>query len=127
MGILYDLAGQLDIILKAVSRALDHNRGEAAVDAALAGLEIGAVIKVQHDGDLRAFDDGRLDQLEQVGVVGIGAGALGDLQDDRGLFLAAGLGDALNDLHVVDVESADGIAAVIRLFEHFGRGYKWHN
>ena len=59
-------------------------------------------------------------------MVGVGPGALGDLEDHRGLLLAAGLGDALDDLHVVDVEGADGVTAVIGLLEHFGRSNKGH-
>ena len=126
MGILDDLAGQGDVVLEAVGGAVDHDGGEAAVDAALAGLEVGAVIQMQDDGDIRVLDDGSLDQLHQIGVVGIGARALGNLQDDGGLQLAAGLGDALHDLHVVDVESADGVAAVVSLLEHFGSSYQSH-
>ena len=42
------------------------------------------------------------------------------------LFLA-GLGDTLHDLHVVDVERADGVSAVIGFFEHFSRCYERHN
>ena len=54
----------------------------------LHGLEVGAVVQMQGDGDVRALDDGSLDQLHQIGVVGIGARALGNLQDDGSLHLA---------------------------------------
>ena len=107
--------------------AVDHDRGEAAVDAGLAGLEVGAVVQMQGDGQLGVAQDGSLDQLHQVVVVRIGAGALGDLEDDRGLLLGAGFGDALDDFHIVDIERADGVAAVVGLLEHFGRGYERHN
>ncbi len=60
-------------------------------------------------------------------MVRVGAGTLGNLKNDGSVFLLAGLGDALHDLHVVDVERADGVAAVIRLLEHFGRGNEWHD
>ena len=43
------------------------------------------------------------------------------------VILLAGLSDALHDLHVVDVERADGVAAVIRLLEHFSGCYERHN
>ena len=72
-------------------------------------------------------DDSGLDQLDQIVVVGIGAGALGNLQNDRSVLFLAGFGDALNDFHVVDVESADGVAAVVSLLEHFGCSYQRHN
>ena len=106
---------------------VDHDGGKAAVDAGLAGLEVGAVVQVQGDGDVGALDDSGLHQLDQIGVVGIGTGALGNLQDHRGVDLAGGLGDALNDLHVVDVEGADGVPAVIGLGKHFFRSYKGHS
>jgi hypothetical protein len=48
------------------------------------------------------------------------ARALGDLQDQRSPQILRGFGDALDDLHIVDVERADGVSARIRLFEHFG-------
>ena len=126
MGILDDLAGQGDVVLEAVGGAVDHDGGEAAVDAALAGLEVGAVIQMQDDGDIRVLDDGSLDQLHQIGVVGIGAGALGNLQDHGSVLLLASLGNALHDLHIVDVERADGIAAIIGFLEHFSRSNQWH-
>ena len=52
---------------------------------ALAGLEVGAVVQVQRDGQVGIFDDGSLHQLHQIGVVGVGAGALGHLENDRRL------------------------------------------
>ena len=70
---------------------------------------------------------GSLDELDEIGVVGVGARAAGDLQDDGSFDLGRGLGDALDDLHVVDVERADGIAALIRLAEHFLCGYDRHD
>ena len=84
------------------------------------------MIQMQSDRDFRILDHSSLNQLDQVGVVGIGAGALGNLQDDGSLQLAGGFGDALDDFHVVDVESADSIAAVIGLLKHFCSGYEWH-
>ena len=70
---------------------------------------------------------GSLDELDEIGVVGVGTRAAGDLQDDGSLDLGRGLGDALDDLHVVDVERTDGIAALIRLAEHFLCGYDRHD
>ena len=34
--------------------------------------------------------------------------------------------DTLNDLHVVDVESTDGVTAVISLLKHLGSSDQWH-
>ena len=83
------------------------------------------------DGQVKAggflgVGDGGLDELHQVDVLGILAGAGGDLQDQGSLLLDRGLGDALDDLHVVDVESADGVAAVIGFLEHLSGSYDRH-
>ncbi len=126
VSVLNDLTGDLDVLSERLGGSVDHNGGEAAVDAGLAGLEAVAVIQMQRDRDLRALDGSGLNQLHQVGVVGIGARALGHLQDNRSLLLAAGFGDGLNDFHVVHVESADSVAAVISLLEHFGSSNKSH-
>ena len=88
MGVLNDLLGQGDVLLKGLAGTVDHDGGKAAVDAGLAGLEVGAVIQMQGDGQVGVFDDGRLDQLHQISVVGVSAGALGHLEDDGRLLLA---------------------------------------
>ena len=126
VGVLHHLLGDLDVLGKGLGGGVNHDGGKAAINAGLAGLKAVAVIQVEHDGDLGALNDGGLHQLHQVGVVGVGPGALGDLEDHRGLLLAAGLGDALDDLHVVDVESADGIAAGISFLKHLGCSYEGH-
>ena len=92
----------------------------------LHSLKAVAVVQVQADGQA-GLNDGGLHQLDQIGVVGIGAGALGDLEDQGSVDLFGRFGDALDDLHVVDIERADGVTAVIGLLEHFGGGYQWHN
>ena len=119
MGILNDLAGQGNVILERMGGTVDHNGGETAVDAGLTGLEIGAVVQMQGDGDLG--------KLHKIGVIGICAGALRNLQDKRCFFLTGSFRDALYDFHIVDVESADSIAASIRFLEHFGRGNQCHS
>ncbi len=122
VGVLDDLAGDGDVLGEGLGAGVDHDGGEAAVDAGLAGLKIRAVVQVQGDGDVGALDDGGLHQLHKIGVVGVGAGALADLEDQRRVLFPGGLGDALDDLHVVHVESADGVAAVIGFFKHLGGG-----
>ena len=126
MRILDDLTGQGDILLKGLGGGVDHNGGKAAVDAALAELEGVAVIQMQRDRDFGIFDDRSFDELDKIGVVGIGAGALGDLENDRALQLPCRFRDSLHDLHIVNVECADGVSSVISLFEHFFCGYKCH-
>ena len=75
MGVLDDLAGDLDVLVEGLGGGVDHDGGEAAVDAGLAGLEVGAMVQMQGNGDLGALDDSGLDQLDQVGVVGVGCDA----------------------------------------------------
>ncbi len=131
MGVLDDLLGQSDVVLEGLGGAVDHDGGEAAVDAALAQLEGVAVVQMHADGEIEASGllsvlDGSLNQLHQVGMLGIGARALGDLKDQRSMLLNSSLGDALDDFHVVYVESADGVAAVVGLLEHLFGSYDCH-
>ena len=126
VGILHHLLGDLDVFGEGLGRGVDHDGGKAAVNAGFAGLKVGAVVQVQDDGNFGALQHRRLDQLDQVCVVGISPGTLGDLQDDRGLLLPAGFRDALHDFHIVDIESAYGIAAVISFLKHFLRSYQRH-
>ncbi len=126
VGIFDNLAGHLDVLFITVMRAVDHDGGEAAVDAALAELERVAVIQVQGDGQI-GLDQGRLHQLDQVGMVGVFTGAGRNLQDQGGLQVLGRLGDTLDDLHVVDIESTDGVTAFIGFLEHLFRVDEWHN
>ena len=127
MRVLDNLLGDLDVLGKGLGGSVDHDGGKAAVDASLAGLKVGTMVQMQNDGDLGALNDSRLDELDEVGVVCIGARALGNLQNHRRMLFLARLGDALDNFHVVDVESADGVAAVVCLLEHFGRSYQCHD
>ena len=126
VSVLYDFTGDLDVLLEGLGGSVDHDGSEAAVDAGLAGLEAVAVVQVQSDGNFGALDNSSLNQLHQVGVVSVGAGTLGNLQDDGSLLFLTSLSDGLNDLHVVDVESADGVTAVISLLKHLGSIDKSH-
>ena len=119
MGVLNNLLGQGDVLLKGQRGTIDHDGGKATVDAGFAGLEVGAVIQMQGDGQVGIFDDGRFHQLHQISVVGVSTGALGHLEDDGRFLFAARLGDALDDLHIVDVEGTDGVTAGVGFFEHF--------
>ena len=125
VGILHDLAGQRDVVLKGMLGAVDHNGGEPAVDARLADVEIRAVVQMQGQVNA-AVGNGCLCQRHEVRRFGVLPRACGDLQDDGGLNLTCCLGNRLHDLHVVDVEGADGVTARIRLFEHRGSCDKSH-
>ena len=126
VSIFHHLAGQGNVLGEGLGGGIDHHGGEAVLDAGLAQLKAVAVVQMQHNGQAR-LNNGGLHQLLQIGAVGIGARALGHLQDQGGLQLSGGLGNPLNDLHVVDVEGTDGVTAVVSLLEHFLGSNQWHN
>jgi hypothetical protein len=72
------------------------------------------------DGQVGVLQGG-LDHLHEVNVLGILARALAHLQDHRRVFHFRGLGDTLDDLHVVNVERPDRIPAGVGFLEHFFR------
>ena len=126
VGVGHDLLGELDVLLEGKVAAVDHDAGEAAVNAALAGLEAVAVVEVENDLGLlaaeflgvlnRAF--GHVAENRGVRVL---AGALGDLHDDGRLRLDRRLDDGLHLLHRVEVEGRNSISALDRLREHLLR------
>ena len=120
-----DLAGECDIVFKRMMRAVDHNGGKAAVDAAFAQFKGVAVVKMHTDRKI-GLDDRGFDQFHKIGVVGVLPCARADLKDQWCVFFLCGLGDALDDFHIVYVERTDGVAAFIGLFEHFCTGNEWH-
>ncbi len=126
VGVLHHLAGEGHVVLVVVVAAIDHHRGKAPVDAGFADFKIRAVVQMQGDGQA-GIGNGGLHQLGEVDMLGVLAGAGGNLEDDGGLLLGGGLGDALDDLHVVHIEGADGVATLIGFFEHLGSSDKRHN
>jgi hypothetical protein len=115
VGVFDDPFAHLDIFFKRLVAAVNHHTGEPFVNALFAQLEGIAVIEVDGDGDIGGAD-GRFDEFLEINGAGILAGALGDLEHDRRFFLLAGLDDGLEQLHVIDVEGAEGVFA----FEGFG-------
>ena len=123
VGIFHHLAGDADVLLVGQGAAVVHHAAEAHVDAALAGLEAVAVVQVQHNLGVGAAEflgvlHGTFGHVAQQGGVGVVACTLAHLQDDGALGLDGGLDDGLHLLHVVEVESGDGVAAVHSLAEH---------
>ncbi len=79
---------------------------------------------VEVDGEDGLGEDlvGGADQAFEHGLVGVGAGALADLDDERRLAVHVAAEQAHGLLEVVDVVGADGVLAVGGLEEFFG-GY----
>ena len=127
VGVFNNLLGDLNILGKGLGGGVDHDGGKTAVNATLAGLKTIAMVQMEDNRNLRTLNDSSLYQLHQIGVIGIGPGAFGHLKNHGSLFFFAGLGDTLNDLHIVDVKRTYGVASIVGFFEHFGRGNQWHN
>ena len=126
MCVLDDLAGDGDVVLKGLGGSVDHDGSEAAVNAGLAQLEGIAMVKVKSDGQT-GLNDGGLDQLHQIGVICICTGALGYLKYQRSVEILRGFGDALHDLHIIYVESANSVSAIVSFFKHFFCSYQRHS
>ena len=123
--VFHHLARQRDIFLKRLGGGVDHDRRKAVIDAGLAQLERVSMVQMETDRQT-SLDHGGFHQLDQVRTVGILARTGRYLQDHRRIALLGSLRDALNDLHIVHVEGADGIAARIRFCKHFLRSYNRH-
>ena len=119
MSILGDLLGLSNIFLEIMAGIVDHNGSKTAVNALLADVEVCAVIQVQSDRNLGIQLNSCLDELLQINGIRVLSCSCGCLKDNGRLELCCCLCDTLNDLHVVDIECADRVSAVISLFEHF--------
>ena len=65
-------------------------------------------------------------ERHEIGVLCIFARTRGNLEYDGRFRFGGSFGDSLYYLHVVDVEGAYGITAVIGFFEHFCGRYDSH-
>ena len=75
VSIVNNLFGYFNIFFIGEMRAVNHNGSKAAVNASLAGLKIGAVVKVQSNGKTRCFNSS-LNKLNEISVVSISSCAL---------------------------------------------------
>jgi hypothetical protein len=125
MGVFDDSLAHLHVLFPWLMAPINHHAGEAFIDALLAQLEAIAMIEVNGNRDGREAD-GCLDKLLEVDGVCILAGSLRNLEHDRGLVFLAGLDDGLKQLHVVDVEGAEGVFAFQSFGEEVPRVGKWH-
>ena len=127
--VLDHLAGDFDVLFKGrgrlavfLQRAVHHDRGEAQLDGALAGLKAVAVILVHGDRDLGIQLGRGQHQVEEVEVFGKLARAAAGLDDDRRLGFLGRHHDGLDLFHVVDVECADAVSALGGLVEKLPHG-----
>ncbi len=122
MGVFYDLAGLAHIFFIRQGGTVKHNGGESAVDTLFADFKRVAVVQMQGNGKVGDFQCG-FDEFYQIFVIGIRACTFGNLENQGRVNFFGCFCDSLDDLHIVHIKCADGIAAVIRLLEHFGCGY----
>ena len=129
VSVLNHLLGEGDVLLVRQGRSVDHHRAEAHVNAALAQLEAVAVVQVKNNlGVLPTQFLGILNStfchVAEEGLVGVVTGTLGNLENHRALGLCSCHDDGLELLHVVEIESRDGVTAFNGLGEHFAGVYK---
>ena len=115
----------LYVLFELVGGCVYHYGGEAVVHAGLADLRGLAVVQMQGDGDVRGLCRGseradrvfRSDELER---------AFGKGEYQRSLYAVRACHYSLDYVHAVGVESAYGVTAVVRFFEHFFSRYQSH-
>ena len=117
MSIFNNLLSQSDILFVRQMRTVDHYRREAHVYTRLAQFEAVTVVQVQNDFRMFASQflcilNGTFGHVAQQSLVGIVAGTLRNLQDNRALLLRRSLDDGLQLLHIVEVECRNGITAL---------------
>jgi hypothetical protein len=67
--------------------------------------------------------DRRLDQVAQIGLAGVFAGAGRALHDHRAVGFGGGFHDGLDLLQVVDVEGGQAVAVFGGMVEQLAHGY----
>lgn len=127
MGIFYDLLCDFDVFFKGMLGAVIHDRGESAVNAGFADFIGGTVIQVKGSGDFRIILQRNFYKAYDVFLPCIVAGAFGGLKNDRRFFFLGSFHNALDDFHIVHIESTDGIMTFIGFLKHFSSSYKRHS
>ena len=125
VGVFDDFFGDLDVLVERLVAGVNHHAGETFINALFAQFEGVAVVQVDGDGDVGQADR-RLDEFLEIDRVGVLAGAFGNLEHQRRLFLFAGLDDGLDEFHVVDVERAERVFAFQRLCKQLFGMCQWH-
>ena len=115
-----------DILCEFILRSVDHNGSEAVVDTTFAKVETIAVVEVQNDRKPGIFFR-RENEVFKVLRISVLSRARGNLKNKGSVLGFTRVDDTLNGLHIVYVECAYCVAALISGFEHFFRIYKWHS
>ena len=118
MGVLRHPLRCGDVLFKRQTGSIDHNGSEAAVHTGLADVEVCTVIQMHDNRNVRGFHR-RLYQVHQILAGGILPCSGGSLQNQRGTEFIRRFHNTLDDLHIIYIECAHCISAVIRLTEHF--------
>ena len=113
--------GDLDVLLKHMVRAVDHDGGVTGAESLHGQLVAAAVVEVHHDGDAGLRSSGGHHGVEH-GRRSILQGAGSGLDDDGSAQLLGSGDDGLHHLHVLGIERADGVMVLLSV-EHqiFGR------
>ena len=119
-------AGEGDVVLKGVVRAVDHDGGVAGAQCLHSQLEAVAVIEV-HGNRNGCTLCGSLGHGKVVVQTGVLDGGRGGLHDDRRAAFLSRLHDCHHHLHVFYVECTDRIVTGLRTQEHFFGCNQWHN
>ena len=142
VGVLDHLAGQLHVLVKGQGGAVDHDGGVAPLDGGHAGVEVLAVVQVEHHGDgavrrelLHRLGDvaGPLLLVLQGAILEVhpaaheGVGQVGPLQDGGGAEHLVDGDDGLGLGHRVDVEGPLGVAVFHSGVQHGTQRYERHN
>ena len=118
--------GDGNVLIEGIMGCIDHHRTvEAGVDAVIAGFFI-TMVKVNGKNRLREDFISRTDDGFEHLLVGVFAGTLGDLDNERGLRVDGALEESHSLLGVVDVVGANGILA-IGVFEELSGRYDHKN
>ncbi|MCY1303082.1 hypothetical protein D9M70_527740 [compost metagenome] len=107
-------------------RAVHHHAGKAGADRSLAHRRAGAVVLVQHDGDVRMGLGSGQHHMAQVGLAGILARTGRGLQDDRAVGLLGRFHDGVDLFQVVDVECRHAVAELSRVVQQLPQGNECH-
>ena len=127
MGIFDNLLCNLHIFFKRMLGTVIHDGRESAVNAGLADFIGRAMVKMKGRRDFRIILKGNLYKAYNIFLACIVTGAFRGLENDRGLLFLGSFHNALDDFHVVHIESADGVMTFVSFLKHFSSSNKRHS